>query len=132
MQENNFFKSVLKGTIGTIIISLVAIIILSAVMTKFNINNSIRSMIIIITVLISISAGSIIASKKNGSKGMLVGICVGAEFYCIYFITASVLGGSLIFSVYELGKLSIIMIVGALSGILGVNINWFGGYNISF
>ena len=132
MEENNYFRSVMKGTVGAIIFSLVGIIILSAIMTTCKVSSNIRSMIIVITVLISLSIGSIVAAKKNGSKGMLVGICVGAEFYCIYFITASVLGGSLIFSVYELGKLSIIMIVGALSGILGVNINWFGGYNISF
>lgn len=123
MQENNFFRAVLKGTIGAIIISLVGIIILSAVMTKFKVNTSVRNMIIIIAVLISLSIGSIIASKKNGSKGMLVGICVGAEFYCIYFITASVIGGSLSLSIYELGKLGILMVVGALSGVLGVNMN---------
>lgn len=122
MEENNYFRSVIKGTVGTIIFSLVGIIILSAIMTICKVSSNIRSMIIVITVLISLSIGSIVAAKKNGSKGMLVGIGVGFAFYIVYFITLSILGGSLAFSVYELGKMAVLIVTGALAGILGINL----------
>ena len=122
MEENNYFRSVIKVTVGTIIFSLVGIIILSAIMTTCKVSSNIRSMIIVITVLISLSIGSIVAAKKNGSKGMLVGIGVGFAFYIVYFITLSILGGSLAFSVYELGKMAVLIVTGALAGVLGINL----------
>ena len=122
MEENNYFRSVMKGTVGAIIFSLVGIIILSAIMTTCKVSSNIRSMIIVITVLISLSIGSIVAAKKNGSKGMLVAIGVGFAFYIVYFITLSILGGSLDFSVYELGKMAVLIVTGALAGILGINL----------
>ncbi len=53
---------------------------------------------------------------------MLVGIGVGFAFYIVYFITLSILGGSLAFSVYELGKMAVLIVTGALAGILGINL----------
>lgn len=122
MEENNYFRSVLKGTVGAITFSLIGIIILSQVMTKFKVSSSIRSMILVITVLISLSIGSIVAAKKNGSKGMLVGCGVGLSFYMVYFISASILNGSVLFSIFDLGKLAVLIIIGALAGVLGINI----------
>ncbi|MBE6062893.1 MAG: TIGR04086 family membrane protein [Clostridium butyricum] len=122
MEHNKFFESVIKGTIGTIIFSLVGIIILSAIMTKCKVSSNIRSMVIVITVLLSLSAGSITAARKNGAKGMLVGMCVGFVFYGVYFLSVSILGASLSFTVYELIKMVILIMTGALSGILGVNL----------
>ncbi|MDO5518268.1 MAG: TIGR04086 family membrane protein [Clostridium sp.] len=122
MEENNYFRSVLKGTVGAITFSLIGIIILSQVMTKCKISSSIRSMILVVTVLISLSIGSIVAAKKNGSKGMLVGGGVGLSVYLVYFILISILNSSIIFSVYDLGKAVILIVIGAIAGVLGINI----------
>lgn len=121
MEENNYFRSVLKGTVGALAFSLIGIIILSQVMTKCKVSSSIRSMIVVITVLVSLSIGSIAAAKKNGSKGMLVGAGVGFSFYLVYFIFASILNSGIAFSVYDLGKMAVLVVIGAVAGVLGIN-----------
>ena len=122
MEENNYFRSVFKGTVGAIVFSLVGVIILSQVMTKCKISSNIRSMILVITVLVSLSIGSIVAARKNGCKGMLVGGGVGLSFYLVYFMCASILNSGVSFSLYDFGKLVVLVVIGAIAGILGINI----------
>lgn len=122
MEENNYFRSVFKGTVGAIVFSLIGLIILSQVMTKCKVSSNIRSMIVVITVLVSLSIGSIVAARKNGCKGMLVGGGVGLSFYFIFFLCASILNGAVCFSIYDFGKLVVLIVIGAIAGILGVNI----------
>lgn len=122
MEKNKYAKSVCKGTIGSILISIIGVIILSAMMTKFVFSESIFNMLYVIISLIAISIGAIIGAKKNESKGWLVGFGVAIGYYIGLFILSSLLNGEISFKLFELAKLIIAIIIGTLAGMLGINL----------
>ena len=122
MEKNKYLKSVCKGTVGSILLSFVGVVILSAMMTKFVFSESIFNMLYVIISLIALSIGAIIGAKKNESKGWLVGVGVAIGYYVVLFILSCLLSGELSFKLFELAKLAIAMVIGTLAGMLGMNL----------
>ena len=122
MENSKFFKSVVKGTIGTIIFSFIGITVLSMLMTKLVFSKGIFNMIYVIISLCSLSLGAIIGAKKNEAKGWLVGFAVALGYYVVLFILSSSLSGEVNFKLFDLTKLAIALAVGTLAGMLGINL----------
>ena len=122
MENSKFFKSVLKGTTGSLIFSFIGITILSLLMTKLVFSKGIFNMIYVIISLCSLSLGSIIGAKKNESKGWLVGFGVALLYYIVLFILSSGFSGEITFKIFDLTKLVIALIVGTLAGMMGINL----------
>lgn len=122
MENRKLFKSILKGTIGTIILSFIGITILSMLMSKLVFTTGIFNMIYVIISLCSLSLGSIIGAKKNGSKGWLVGFGVALGYYIVLFVLSSCFNGKITFEIFDLTKLAIALLVGTLAGMLGINL----------
>jgi len=122
MENNKYVKSVVKGTIGTIIFSFVGIALLSMLMTKLVFSKSIFNMIYVIISLCSLSLGAIIGAKKNEAKGWLVGFGVALGYYIVLFILSSSFSGEITFKLFDLTKLLIALAVGTLAGMLGINL----------
>ena len=122
MENSKYFKSVLKGTIGTIILSFIGIAILSLLMTKLVFSKGIFNMVYVIISLCSLSLGAIIGARKNEAKGWLVGFGVALGYYLVLFILASSFNGEITFKLFDLTKLGIALTVGTLAGMLGINI----------
>ena len=122
MENNKYVKSVVKGTIGTIIFSFVGIALLSMLMTKLVFSKGIFNMIYVIISLCSLSLGAIIGAKKNEAKGWLVGFGVALGYYIVLFILSSSFSGEITFKLFDLTKLSIALAVGTLAGMLGINL----------
>lgn len=122
MENNKYFRAVLKGTVGSITLSLIGVVILSALMTKLVFSKGIFNMIYVIISLLSLSLGAVIGAKKNESKGWLVGFGVAIGYYLVLFILSSALGGEITFKLFDLAKLGIALVVGILAGMLGINL----------
>lgn len=122
MENNKYFRSVLKGTIGSIILCLIGVIVLSAFMTKLAFSKGIFSMLYVIISLFSLSLGAIIGAKRNESKGWLVGFGVAIGYYLILFVTSGIISGGISFGFFDLAKLAIALVVGTLAGMLGINL----------
>jgi putative membrane protein (TIGR04086 family) len=122
MENSKYFKSVLKGTVGTLIFSFVGIAVLSLLMTKLVFSQGIFNMIYVIISLCSLSLGAIIGAKKNESKGWLVGFGVALAYYLVLFLLSSSFSGEMNFKLFDLAKLGIALVVGTLAGMLGINI----------
>jgi putative membrane protein (TIGR04086 family) len=122
MENNKYVKSVLKGTIGTIIFSFIGIALLSMLMSKLVFSKGIFNMIYVIISLCSLSLGAIIGAKKNEAKGWLVGFGVALGYYIVLFILSSSLSGEITFKLFDLTKLVIALAVGTLAGMLGINL----------
>lgn len=122
MEKSKYLKSVCKGTIGSILLSLMGIVILSGMMTKFVFSEGIFNMLYVVISLIALSIGAIIGAKKNESKGWLVGFGVAIGYYLGLFILSSLLDGEVSFRLFELAKLSIALVIGTLAGMLGINL----------
>jgi len=122
MENNKYVKSVVKGTIGTIIFSFVGIALLSMLMTKLVFSKGIFNMIYVIISLCSLSLGAIIGAKKNEAKGWLVGFGVALGYYIVLFILSSSFSGEITFKLFDLTKLLIALAVGTLAGMIGINL----------
>lgn len=121
MENNNYFKCVLKGTVGTLLFTFIGIVVLSCLMTKLVFSRQIFNMLYLVISLISIAAGALIAARKNKSRGMLVGFGVTIFYFVIIYIFCSIVNGGFSFNMYEFFKLVAALIIGGLGGILGVN-----------
>lgn len=122
MENSKYLKSVIKGTIGTIILSFIGITVLSMLMTKLVFSKNIFNMVYVIISLCSLSLGAIIGAKKNEAKGWLVGFGIALCYYVILFILSSVFSGQITFELFDFTKLIIALAVGTLAGMLGINL----------
>jgi len=122
MENNKYVKSVVKGTIGTIIFSFIGIAVLSMLMTKLVFSKGIFNMVYVIISLCSLSLGAIIGAKKNEARGWLVGFGVALGYYVVLFILSSSFSGEITFKLFDLTKLAIALAVGTLAGMLGINL----------
>ncbi|MCE5222447.1 MAG: TIGR04086 family membrane protein [Clostridium sp.] len=122
MENSKFFKSVLKGTTGSLIFSFIGIAVLSLLMTKLVFSKGIFNMIYVIISLCSLSLGAIIGAKKNESKGWLVGFGVAIGYYLVLFALSSSFSSEITFEIFDLAKLAIALAVGTLAGMLGINL----------
>lgn len=122
MENNQYLRSVLKGTVGSIILCLIGVVVLSGLMTKLVFSKGIFNMLYVIISLVSLSIGAIIGAKKNESRGWLVGFGVAIGYYVVLFILSGVLGGGISFSIFDLAKLGIALVIGTLAGMLGINL----------
>ena len=122
MENSKYFKSVLKGTTGSLIFSFIGITLLSLMMTKLVFSKGIFNMIYVIISLCSLSLGSIIGAKKNESKGWLVGFGVAIGYYLVLFALSRNFSSETTFKLFDLAKLGIMVAVGTLAGMLGINL----------
>lgn len=122
MENSKYFKSVIKGTIGTIILSFIGITVLSMLMTKLVFSKNIFNMAYVIISLCSLSLGSIVGAKRNESRGWLVGFGIALCYYLILFVLSSVFSEQISFKLFDFTKLIIALTVGTLAGMLGINL----------
>ncbi|MDU6541364.1 TIGR04086 family membrane protein [Clostridium sp.] len=121
MENNNYFKCVLKGTVGTLLFTFSGIVVLSFLMTKLVFSKHMFNVLYLVISLISLAIGAMIAAKKKQSKGLLVGFGVTVFYFVIIYIVCLIMNGGFSFNMFELFKLVAALIVGGLGGVLGVN-----------
>lgn len=121
MENNNYFKCVLKGTVGTLLFTFSGIVVLSFLMTKLVFSKHMFNVLYLVISLISLAFGTMIAAKKKQSKGLLVGFGVTVFYSIIIYIVCLIINGGFSFNMFELFKLVAALIVGGLGGVLGVN-----------
>lgn len=118
--SKNFFN-IIKGTIISIIFTLIFLFIFSLLLTYTNISESFISPVIIVITAISIFIGSSIGNIKMKKNGLINGALIGG----IYLLSIYLLSG-LINENFGLSMQSIVIIVagmmcGMFGGIIGVN-----------
>ncbi|MFL0251766.1 TIGR04086 family membrane protein [Clostridium neuense] len=110
------------GVLRAFVITLIVILIFAFVATKVHFSDGITNMIIMVSTLISIMYGSIYASKKSGRKGWLNGLLVGGLYIVIFYIVSIICGSSSKLEVRDFVRVVLAVLVGTLSGMLGINI----------
>ena len=118
--SNNLIK-ILKGSLFSILTTLILLIIFAALLTYTNINeNTIPAVIIIVTAL-SILIGSQITTSRIKKNGVINGMLIGMIYIILLYIVSSIVTKN-----FSLNSYSIIMsvasiIIGGIGGIIGVN-----------
>lgn len=120
-ESGNNIKKIIKGSIISIIITLVGLVIFASLLTYTSIaENTIPAVTIIITI-ISILIGSSLCMSTVKKNGIINGVLIGLIYISFIYILSSIIEGN-----FELNLKSIIMIIGAIiagaiGGIIGVN-----------
>ena len=113
--------TILKGTLISIILTLILLFIFATILTYTNIAETTIPAVIIVITAISLLIGSSIASRKMKKSGLLNGAIIGGLYLLVIYIISSITSGS-----FAMTLKSIIMIIvgiafGILEGIVGVN-----------
>ena len=122
MEKNNYLTSVIKGTAGTLLFNFMGIAILSCFMTKISLNKQMFNVVYLIISFVSLAFGSIIAARKKKSKGLFVGLGVTIFYFVTVYLVCGIVNGNFTLNGFSLFKFVVSLIIGALGGILGVNL----------
>ncbi|WP_163215868.1 TIGR04086 family membrane protein [Clostridium thermarum] len=122
MEEKAFLTKVSMGVLRATLITIVLVIIFAIIMTFTDVSNQFLSVYYLVTTCLSVVYGAIYAARKNNKNGWLVGILVALLYMLLIFIASAVLFNNVFFGLTELLRITIAVVVGALSGMLGINI----------
>lgn len=119
--SKNTFR-ILKGSIASIILTLILLLIFSILLTYTGISeNTIKPVIIIISG-ISILVGSSISTLKINKNGMLNGGLVGLIYILVIYLLSSTAGAGFSFNLYSIIMITVSILMGIIGGIIGVNL----------
>lgn len=125
MGENikNSINYIGKGLLISLTFTLIALIILSAVLAYSSISESIETSSIIVINTISILLGSSFCTIKEKNKGMIKGIAVGGIYIGIIYILSSTVSMKFSLNINSIIMIITSIIAGAVGGIIGINVN---------
>ena len=81
MEWTNYFKSVLRGLIWALVVTIISAIVFAFVMNRVTMGEKVFNIIYVVISCFALILGSVIAVKSYGSKGWVVGLAVGCIFY---------------------------------------------------
>ena len=121
-ENGNNIKRIIKGSIFSIVITLIGLLVYSIILSYTSISESTMPATIIIITAVSILIGSTISTSNIKKNGIVNGVLVGIIYIAIIYLISSIVTGN-----FLLNTNSIIMVIastltGALGGIIGVNL----------
>ena len=122
MEKRSNYLPAVEGVLRGFIITVILLLIFAVVMTFIDIGLRVRYIFYVITNILSIMYGVIYAVRKIGKKGWLVGIGVTLLYLFILYVVSVVSGNSAAISSYGVKRLLLDLIVGALSGMIAINL----------
>ena len=123
VKENNSngIVIILKGSLISIIATIVLLMIFATVLTYSNINeNSMPTVIIVVTAL-CILVGSQITTSKIKRNGIVNGALVGAIYILALYLIWSIISKDFSLNIYSIIMMATSILIGGIGGIIGVN-----------
>lgn len=123
VKENNSngIVIILKGSLISIIATIVLLMIFAAVLTYSNINeNSMPTVIIVVTAL-CILVGSQITTSKIKRNGIVNGALVGGIYILALYLISSIISKDFSLNIYSIIMMATSVLIGGIGGIIGVN-----------
>ncbi|WP_406541685.1 TIGR04086 family membrane protein [Clostridium ljungdahlii] len=122
MEKGSNYLSAVEGVLRGFIITVILLLIFAVIMTFVDIGSRVRYIFYVITNILSIMYGVIYAVRRIGKKGWLVGIGVTLLYLLILYVVSIISGNSAAISSYGVKQLLLDLIVGALSGMIAINL----------
>lgn len=116
----NIYKTLLKGTIISLIFTLLTICLFGLIITIFNIPNTVIKPVNLLFKILAIFIGAFFSISED--KGLVKGILLGLLVSVICFIVFGLISNTSIFTLNTLWEVLLSMVVGAVSGIISVNV----------
>ena len=122
MDWKEYFNNVFKGVFLALVVTIILTSILSLVMMFVDISDGAFSGIYVGVTSVSLIIGTVLACRLYGRKGWLVGLAVGCIFYIALYAIGIIFGADATLGFYDFIKFSLCILVGVLSGMLGINL----------
>lgn len=121
VKENNTIAIIVKGIGISLLITVIALIIFSIILTYTNIEENVINPVIMIITAISILIGSSIENTKLKKNGLINGGMIGGCYILIIYLISSILNWKFSLNVNSIIMIVAAIIFGILGGIIGVN-----------
>ncbi|WP_392486479.1 TIGR04086 family membrane protein [Haloimpatiens sp. FM7315] len=115
------FHCVLDGLIKAFIVTIAAMVIFSIISFFLPSVEAIKGVFILILTLISIMYGAFYSARKSGQRGWMLGLILAFLYMLILYIVSVFAGRDIALNFRDLIRISLALIVGVLSGMLGIN-----------
>ena len=121
--QNRSLITIMKGTLISVILTLVLLFILAIVLTYTKVSENMIPAAIIVITAISLLIGSTIANKKMKKNGILNGGIIGVIYLLTIYIVSSAVSGSFLLGLKSIIMVVVGMIFGIIGGVIGVNVS---------
>ena len=121
VKENNTIATIAKGIGISLLITVIALIIFSIILTYTNIEENVINPVIMIITAISILIGSSIENTKIKKNGLINGGAIGVCYILIIYLISSILNWKFSLNINSIIMIVTAIIFGILGGIIGVN-----------
>lgn len=122
MELKSYFTNVFKGLVGALAVTVLLTAIFSLLVSFINFSQSVFSGVFVVITSLGLIFGTIVGAKLHGRKGWLIGLAVGILFYIALYVTGVLFGAEATLGYYDLMKFLLCVLVGVLSGMLGINL----------
>ncbi|MHC6180668.1 TIGR04086 family membrane protein [Clostridium sp. JNZ X4-2] len=122
MERSNNYLPAIEGVIRGFIITVILLLIFAVVMTFIEVSSGVSYIVYLVTTIVSIMYASIYAVRKIGERGWLIGIIVTLLYLFILYVVSIISGNSAVIGVDGIRRLVLALMVGALSGMIGINL----------
>ncbi|MFT5871249.1 MAG: putative membrane protein (TIGR04086 family) [Clostridium sp.] len=122
MENKKKYSCAGEGVFRAAILTLIVLVIYSIITTYMPASMKVTSVFYVAVTLVSVLYGSIFAAKKAGEKGWLMGIMVAATYMLVLYLVKVFGGGSTAIGMTEVIRTALALGIGALSGMLGINL----------
>ena len=113
---------IIKGSVFSILITLILLFIYAILLTSTNIPESTMSVIVITITGISILIGSSISSFKIKKRGIVNGGLVGLIYIITIYLISSIAFIGFSMNITSIVMLIVAIVTGMIGGIIGVNL----------
>jgi|GEM_PF-311278 len=121
--QSNTYMVMLKSLLVCLIISFVMILLYALILSFTSISDASMSKVTQSIMIISVAISSAYGSKRTRRRGWLFGSVLGAVFAILLIPFGMALGQEFTMDIYLIAKLLVSAVVGAIGGIIGVNLN---------
>ena len=119
--SGNNIKKIIKGSIISIVITLIALVIFAAILTYTSIAESTIPTVTIIITIISILIGRSLCMSTVKKNGITNGMLIGLIYIGFIYIVSSIIEGNFALNLKSMIMIVCAIIAGAVGGIIGVN-----------
>ncbi|MFD3156420.1 TIGR04086 family membrane protein [Haloimpatiens sp. FM7330] len=120
--NNKKMNYVINGLIRAFMMTVGFTIVFSVINYFIPSIESVKHIFILILSLVSIMYGAFYASKKSQQKGWLLGLIIALMYMVIIYLVSVIAGRTNAFGLRDLLRIMLALLVGMLSGMLGINI----------
>lgn len=118
----NYFLYLVKGLVVSYGLTLIIIVIISLLLTYTSVKESSIAVLNTITMIASISIGSIYLTLKVGEKGWLNGGLMGILYFLVLLLLNYAFAKPFNVDLYSTSKFIISIVTGVIGGMIGINL----------